>query len=78
MEKALYDIEHDFAETRDVSAEHPEVVKELMAAYDKWWEEVRPLLVNEDAPLEGVDSFNAQYQKQKSAEGIPDWVAPEL
>ena len=34
----------DPGEKKDVAAEHPDVVREMDAAYDKWWDEVLPLL----------------------------------
>lgn len=33
---ALYDLENDRSEMNDVSAQHPEVVKSLVAEWDKW------------------------------------------
>ena len=38
----LFDVKADPGEKTDVAAEHPEVVKELDAAYDKWWDSVQP------------------------------------
>ncbi len=38
----LYDIEADPAQRRDVSAEHPEVVKRLREAYQPFWDKVSP------------------------------------
>ncbi|MGJ8650911.1 MAG: sulfatase-like hydrolase/transferase [Opitutaceae bacterium] len=40
----LFDIEADPAQRKDVSAEHPEVVKRLRALYDPFWERVSPRL----------------------------------
>ena len=45
-------------------AKHPQVVKELDAAYDKWWESLPPLLVNENAVGPKVNPFKAIYEKQ--------------
>ena len=44
----LYDLKADPGETSNVITDHPEVVATLRAAYDKWWDEVQPMLVNED------------------------------
>ena len=38
----LYDIDADPGQTEDVAAEHPDVVAELRAAYEAWWEDIRP------------------------------------
>ncbi len=36
----LYDMDADPGQTVDVSSEHPEVVKELRAFYEGWWEDI--------------------------------------
>jgi arylsulfatase len=61
----LFDLKADPGETRNIAAEHPEVVARLEAAYDKWWAEVVPeTLENERAPLEGPNPFRVLYEKQ--------------
>lgn len=40
--KELYDIKADPGQHNDVAAGHPEVVKDLHAALDAWWDEVSP------------------------------------
>jgi len=60
----LYDLQEDPGEKKDVAAEHPEVVKEMSAAYDKWWDEVLPCLENEDAVGPAVNPFKELYWKQ--------------
>lgn len=63
--KALYDLVADRGESQDVSAEHPEVVTELRAAYEKWWSDVQPLLVNEDVPIPAENAFKVRYESQQ-------------
>jgi hypothetical protein len=60
----LYDVKADPGEKNNVAAKHPEVVAELEAAYDRWWEQVLPLMVNEDAVGPKVNPFKEQYWKQ--------------
>ena len=60
----LFDIQTDPGEQIDVAAAHPEVVKELAAAYDVWWDSVQPLLVNEKAPLAAENPFKRLFEKQ--------------
>ena len=60
----LFDVKADPGEKKDVAAEHPEVVKELDAAYDKWWDSVQPQLVNENAVGPKVNPFKELYWKQ--------------
>ncbi len=43
-EQALYDIETDPAQRRDIAAEHPEVVAQLRAMYQPFWDSVSPRL----------------------------------
>jgi arylsulfatase len=71
----LYDLKEDPGEKRDVAAQHPEVVKEMSAAYDKWWDEVLPCLENEDAVGPAVNPFKELYWKQFG--GGPAPGAPE-
>lgn len=76
--KELYDISKDPFEKVDVADRHPEVIAELRKAYDKWWEETVPLMVNEDKPYADHHPQGARYEKQLKERGIPDWVAPAL
>ena len=78
VNKRLYDLENDPGENEDVSEQHPEVVAKMIAGFDVWWDEVRPLMVNEDAPLDVGKPFRDQFRKQKAADGIPKWSKPVL
>jgi arylsulfatase A-like enzyme len=60
----LFDVKADPGEKTDLSGKHPEVVKELDEAYDKWWESVQPGLVNEDTVGPKVSPFKELYEKQ--------------
>ena len=51
VENNLYDMVKDPGQTHNIAAENPQVVKELRTAYDKFWKEARPLMVNETAPM---------------------------
>jgi arylsulfatase len=76
--KELYDIPADPYETTDVSADHPEVIAQLRKAYDAWWAETVPLMVNEDAPYAPHQPQAVRYEKQLAERGIPNWVPPAL
>ena len=72
--KELYDIQNDPGEKTNVIDKHPEVVATLRKAYDQWWSEVLPLMVNEDAPVPKENPFKVLYRQQAAtAEGIPAW-----
>lgn len=60
----LFDVKDDPGEQNDIAAKHPEVVKELEAAYDQWWASVQPDLVNENAVGPKVNPFKELYWKQ--------------
>ena len=60
----LYDLKADPGETRNVIADHPEAVATLRAAYDQWWDEVQPLLVNEDVVAPKMNPLKELYWKQ--------------
>lgn len=74
-DKELYDITVDPGEKNNVIASYPEVVTELQNSYNKWWQSVKPLMVNEGLPkVSGKDqSFSVRYYKQLEEEGIPEW-----
>jgi len=75
---SLYDIDKDPGEQSNVIAANPEVAAEMLKAYEAWWKEVRPLMVNEDAPLDTGKPFVEQFEKQQAAGGIPEWVPPAI
>ena len=54
------------------------MASEMLKAFDVWWSDVRPLMVNEDASLATGKPFRDQFEKQKRERGIPNWVAPAL
>lgn len=72
----LYDIETDSGEQKNVAKENPKVVQEMLKAYDAWWDEVRPMMVNEDARLDVEQPFREQFEKQKKQKGIDQWNDP--
>ncbi|MDP0492128.1 MAG: arylsulfatase [Verrucomicrobiota bacterium JB023] len=76
VEGVLYDMESDPGQTRDATAEYPEVVTEMKERYSKFWDEVRPHMVNEDVPLADEKPFHVDYRAQKKSEGIPLWTSP--
>ena len=63
-DKDLYDVLADPGETVNVIDKFPEEVAKMRAAYDAWWEEVLPLLVNENAVGPAQNPFKARFWKQ--------------
>lgn len=74
----LFDMIADPGQTKNVAAQHPEVIKEMRSAYDKFWKEARPLMVNEKAPMSKTRPFHLWYDEQMNNGGIPDWNPPTL
>ena len=60
----LYDLNADPGQTRNVIAASAGEVEKLRAAYGKWWEEVQPDLVNEDAVGPKLNPFKMLYWSQ--------------
>ncbi len=75
---ALYDMVKDPSQTENLIEEHPKLVEEMRAAYEKFWKETRPLMVNEDVPMSPTRPYHELYRKQMESTGIPDWKAPAL
>ena len=76
--KALYDMVNDPGQKNNVIDRHPEIVQQMLKAYDGFWEETRPLLVNEKAPMSQTWPFHELYNEQNAAGGIPAWIEPDL
>jgi arylsulfatase A-like enzyme len=76
--EALFDMENDPGQTTNVIDQHPEVAQEMRAAYDAWWKETRPMMVNEEAPMSPTRPYHQLYRKQNETTGIPAWKPPVL
>lgn len=75
---ALYDMEKDPGQTSNILLENPDVVKQMRAAFEIYWREARPLMVNETAQLSAVRPYHEAFNQQRATEGIPEWHAPDL
>jgi arylsulfatase len=60
----LYDLRTDPGEQHNIADRHPEVVREFESAYDRWWEDSLPCLVNEEAIAPKANPFKELYWKQ--------------
>jgi arylsulfatase A-like enzyme len=65
--REVYDIEADPGQGRDIAAELPEVVAQLRAAYEAWWEELLPSFADYCEIVVGSDAENP------SRLGAHDW-----
>jgi arylsulfatase len=78
VENSLYDMKADPDQTTDVASKFPEIVKSMKEAYEKFWKDTRPLMVNENAPMSPTRPYHVLYEKQLNSEGIPTWREPNL
>jgi arylsulfatase A-like enzyme len=60
----LFDVEKDSAESTDVKADHAEVVRELGAQFDAWWNSLAGSLVNERAVGPRINPFKELFWHQ--------------
>lgn len=60
----LYDLRADPAETKNVIADHPAAAARLRSAYDQWWDEIQPDLMNENAVGPPVNPFKEAFWRQ--------------
>jgi len=74
---ALYDIQNDPGEKVNVIDEFPNVAARMRQAYDRWWDEVLPAMVNEDVPYAQQNPFKVLYARQLAEQGIPAWPTDE-
>jgi arylsulfatase len=60
----LYDLQADPGESHNLIAAFPDEVTRLRRAYDRWWAEVQPLMVNERAVGPKINPFKQRYWRQ--------------
>ena len=70
--RELYDLMTDPGETRNVIDDHPEMVEKLRAAYETWWTESQPLMVNENPEGFNHFTFRENYIKQFGKNAVPN------
>ena len=65
----LYDVQADPTQQRNVIKDHPAVAAELQHAYERWWGDMQPYLVNENVPLSPTHPYQAAYVSQLAQDG---------
>ncbi|MEP6672803.1 MAG: arylsulfatase [Chthoniobacter sp.] len=60
----LYDLQDDPSQMKNVLSSHAGEAGKLRSAYDRWWEDIQPDLVNENAVGPKVNAFKERYWKQ--------------
>jgi arylsulfatase A-like enzyme len=56
--QALYDLEKDPLQQKDVAAEHPEIAAKMRAHLEKWWDDVKPRLHEPERVIIGHEQEN--------------------
>jgi arylsulfatase len=74
----LFDMEHDPGQTTNVIDQFPETAEAMKAAYSDFWDEARPLMINENVPSSPIRPYHEGFAAQQEAEGIPEWVLQSL
>ena len=65
----LYDVIADPQQSKDIRDDHPEVADRLAQAFEQWWSEMAPRLVNETAVGPAENPFKTLYRNQF---GLPE------
>jgi arylsulfatase A-like enzyme len=75
----LFDLRNDPGETTDLADKQDATVQKLAVAYDAWWDEVLPCLINEDAykTAPQVNPFKNLYWRQFAGPGPNNAPPPE-
>jgi arylsulfatase A-like enzyme len=74
----LFHIASDPGQKKDIASQNPELVESMRKAYSAWWDETRPLMVNENVPISKTKPYHVWYKKQLKEQGIPTWTPPKL
>ncbi len=75
---SLYNMKKDPGQKNNVIKKNSKVVKKMQAAYDKFWKDTKPLMVNEEVPMSKIRPYHVWFEKQSKGIGIPEWTEPEL
>lgn len=60
----LFDLENDYAQAINVADQHPQMVKELSQAFEQWWSDCQPMLINEKVLGPKLNPFAQRYWQQ--------------
>lgn len=60
----LYDLSNDYSQKINVIEQHPEVVQQLADAFDRWWADCLPKMINEKEMGPEINPFQKLYYAQ--------------
>ena len=60
---ALYDLKKDIACRNDIAEKNPERVKAMAAAYDKWWDDLYPVMIKRGGDRELLEMKNKRAEE---------------
>jgi len=74
----LYDMEADPEQKINIAKQNPDLVDSMRKAYEKFWKETRPLMVNEGVTMSPTRPFHVLHSEQMKKGEIPSWEVPKL
>ena len=78
MPGALYDMVKDPGQKENVAERNPKIVMAMRTAYEQFWKDARPLMVNEGVSMSPTRPFHVWYAEQMKSGGIPQWKVPKF
>ena len=78
VENKLYDMKKDPSQLLDIADKNPKLVQSMRLAYEKFWKETRPLMVNEGVPMSPTRPFHVLHSEQMKKGEIPSWEVAKI
>lgn len=69
----LFDMKADPGQTTNVRDRYPNEYAQMSVAFDQYWEQAKPLMINEAVPMSKSSPYWDDFYKQRDTEGIPAW-----
>ena len=73
---ALYDLKNDIACQNDIAEQNPERLKAMSVAYEKWWDELYPIMIERGGDAELSDIIKKRAEEAAKKSGASEESAP--
>ena len=73
---ALYDLKKDIACQNDIANQNPERLKAMSVAYEKWWDELYPIMIERGGDSELSDMIKKRAKEAAKKSGASEESAP--
>ena len=67
---ALYDLKNDIACQNDIADQNPERLKAMSVAYEKWWDELYPIMIERGGDAELSDMIKKRAEEAAKKSGV--------